>query len=305
MCHLATPCCDLDQHSWICRLIPFVEGQWLSSRMPDSRSREHRHESSTHIWAVDDDSLWRCYATTKYNHCTIVLVLCNKLWFILFIYNTVSPLKLLNDFHRKLIYLWYMTPHLVLLELSYRWKIWVHLLKRIQISNAISLPLQKWKCGFLTLFFSKKLTYVHEMFPLLRTHHSRLLYQSGQDSRDAAWDHRCVLEDSSLVKCKSKGRFYIAQSFTLFALPFYSNTNSASPGSTPTMQHLRVTTKSLTFLSLSISCCRNRCRNSVTGMPYSVHGPNNGKRCLLCWCHTFQCNNMKMSYLTSCVQYGM
>ena len=73
--------------------------------MPDSRSRQHRHESSTHICAVDDDSLWRCYATTKYNNCTVVLVLCNKLWFILIIYNTVAPLKLLNNFHRKLIYL--------------------------------------------------------------------------------------------------------------------------------------------------------------------------------------------------------
>ena len=80
-----------------------MEAQWLSGRMSDSRSREHRHESSTHICAVDDDSLWRCYTTTKYNHCTIVL--CNKLRFILFIYNTVAPMKLLNDFHRKLIYL--------------------------------------------------------------------------------------------------------------------------------------------------------------------------------------------------------
>ena len=101
MCHLATPRCDLDQPGWICRLIPFVEAQWLSGRLPDSRSKGHRHESSTHSGAVDDDSLWRCYATTKYNHCTIVL--CNKLWFILFIYNTVAPLRLLNDFHRKLI----------------------------------------------------------------------------------------------------------------------------------------------------------------------------------------------------------
>ena len=75
---------------------------------------------------------------------------------------------------------------------------------------------QKWKCGFLPLFFSKRLTYVHEMFPLLgvwQANHSRLLYQSGHDSRDAAWDHRRVLEDSSLGK--GKGRFYIAQRFTL------------------------------------------------------------------------------------------
>ena len=84
---------------------PFCGGAVAQGRMPDSRSRQHRYESSTHIWAVDDDSLWRCYATTKYNNCTIVLVLRNKLWFILFIYNTVAPLKLLNDFHRKLIYL--------------------------------------------------------------------------------------------------------------------------------------------------------------------------------------------------------
>ncbi len=158
MCHWATPRCDLDQPGWICPLIPFVEAQWLSGRIPDSRSREHRHESSTHIGAVDDDSLWWCWATTKCNHCTIVLVLCNKLWFMLFIYNTVAPLKLLNDFHRKLIYLCNMTPHLVFLVWSYRWNIWDHLLKRIQISNVISLPHQKWKCGFLPLFFSKKLT---------------------------------------------------------------------------------------------------------------------------------------------------
>ena len=103
MCHLATPRCDLDQPCWICRLIPFVEAQWLSGRMPDSRSRGHSHESSTHIGAVDDDSLWRCYATTKYNNCPIALW--NKLWFILCIYNPIAPLKLLNDSHRKLIYL--------------------------------------------------------------------------------------------------------------------------------------------------------------------------------------------------------
>ena len=198
MCHLVTPRCDLDQPGWICRMIPFVEAQWLSGRMPDSRSRGHRHESSTHISAVDDDRLWRCYATTKYNHCTIVLVLWNKLWFILFIYNTVAPLKLLNDFHRRLIYLcqdiwlptWYCWyDH----RRVYRWKIWDHLLKRIKISNAISLnsdeqqshtyhlhvlppKVKVWISAFV-LF--QKLTYVHEMFPLLRVwqaHHSQLLY---------------------------------------------------------------------------------------------------------------------------------
>ena len=122
---------------------------------------------------------------------------------------------------------------------------------------------QKWKCGFLPLFFSKKLTYVHEMFPLLRVcqaHHSRLLYQSGQDSRDAAWDHCRVLEDSSLGKGKSKGRFYIARRFTLlFALLVHFDTNSASSGSILTMQQLSVTTKPLTFPPLSTSCCRNSC----------------------------------------------
>ena len=29
-------------------LLEVVEAQWLSGRMPDSRSREHRHESPTH-----------------------------------------------------------------------------------------------------------------------------------------------------------------------------------------------------------------------------------------------------------------
>ena len=106
MCHLATPRCDLDQPGWICRLIPFVEAQWLSGRMPDSRSRGHRHESSKHICAVDDDKLWRCYATTKYNHCIpLYLYVAINYDLFIFIYNTVAPLKLLNDFHRKLIYL--------------------------------------------------------------------------------------------------------------------------------------------------------------------------------------------------------
>ena len=278
MCHLATPRCDLDQPGWICSLIPFVEAQWLSGRMPDSRSRGHRHESYTHIGAVDGDRLWRCYATTKYNHCTIVLVLWNKLWFILFIYNTVAPLKLLNDFHRRLIYLcqdiwlptwycWYdhidekygticsneyksQMPSLLILMNSHR------------TPTTCMYCHQKWKCGFLPLFFSKKLIYVHEMFPLLRVwqdHHSQLLHQSGQDSRDAAWDHRRGLEDSSLGKGKRKGKFYIAQRFTLVALPVHSDTNSASPGSILTMKQLRITTKSLTFPPLSISCCRNNC----------------------------------------------
>ena len=124
---------------------------------------------------------------------------------------------------------------------------------------------QKWKCGFLPLFFSKNLTYVQEMFQLLRvwqTYHSRLLNQSGQDSRDTAWDHRRVLEDSSLSK--GKGRFYIAQRFTLFARPVHSYTNSASLGSILTMQQLRVTTKSLTFPPLYISCCRSSCHIAWT-----------------------------------------
>ena len=48
--------------------------KWLSGRMPDSRAREHRHESSCglHIGADVGDSLWRCYAMTTQNHCTFV-----------------------------------------------------------------------------------------------------------------------------------------------------------------------------------------------------------------------------------------
>ena len=51
--------------------------EWLSGRMPDSRAREHRHESSygLHIGAVDGDSLWRCYAMTTPNHCTCYFVI--------------------------------------------------------------------------------------------------------------------------------------------------------------------------------------------------------------------------------------
>ena len=164
MCQLATPRSDLDQPGWICRLIPFVEAQWLSGRMPDSRSRGHRHESSTHIGAVDDDSLWRCYSTTTYNLCTIVL--CNKLWFILFIYNTVAPLKLPNDFHRKPIYLCKMydsPPGIVGTIISMtndNGTIWSNEYKSqmpslLTLMNGNRTPTicmychQKWKCGFL------------------------------------------------------------------------------------------------------------------------------------------------------------
>ena len=252
MCHLATPPCDLDQPGWICHLIPFVETQWLSGRMPDSRSRGHRHESSTHIGAVDDDRL--------------------------FIYSTVAPLKLLNDFHRRLIYLcqdiWLPTWYCWYDHIDEKYgticsnecKSQMPSLLTLMNSNRTPTTCmychQKWQCGILPLFFSKKLTYVLEMFPLLRVwqaHHSQLLYQSGEDSRDAAWDHRHVLEDSSLGIGKSKCTFYIAQRFTLFALHVHSDINSASPWSILTMEQLLVTTKSLTFPPLSISCCRNSC----------------------------------------------
>ena len=54
-----------------------VDAEWLSGRMPDSRAREHRHESSygLHIGAVDGDSLWRCYAMTTQHHCTCYFVI--------------------------------------------------------------------------------------------------------------------------------------------------------------------------------------------------------------------------------------
>ena len=123
MCPLSTHRCDLDQPGWICRLIPFVEAHWLSGRMPDSRSRGHRHESSTHIGAVDDDRLWQCYATTKYNHCTIVLVLWKKLWFF-YLFTTQLPRETAEwlPSEADLFVPRYMTPHLVLLVWSYRWK---------------------------------------------------------------------------------------------------------------------------------------------------------------------------------------
>ena len=49
--------------------------------MPDSRSREPGHESPTHIGAVDGDSLWQCYATTKQNPCTYLAMNCYLLLF--------------------------------------------------------------------------------------------------------------------------------------------------------------------------------------------------------------------------------
>ena len=64
-----------------------VDAEWLSGRMPDSRAREHRHESSygLHIGAVDGDSLWRCYAMTTQNHCTCTcyFVINRDLYFLL------------------------------------------------------------------------------------------------------------------------------------------------------------------------------------------------------------------------------
>ena len=61
-----------------------MDADWLSGRMPDSRAREHRHESSygLHIGAVDGDSLWRCYAMTTQNHCTCYFVI-NRDFFLL------------------------------------------------------------------------------------------------------------------------------------------------------------------------------------------------------------------------------
>ena len=175
------------------------------------------------------------------------------------IYNTVAPLKLLNDFHRKRVYLCniYDSPPGIIDET------YGTICSNEYKSQMPSLfPTKSESADFCLCSFQKSWHIVHEMFPLLRVwqaHHSRLLYQNGRDSRDAAWDHRLVLDDSSLGKGKSKGRFYIAQRFTLFALPVHSDTNSASPGSILTMQQLCVTTKSLTFPPLHISCCRNSC----------------------------------------------
>ena len=61
----------------VCLRCNKVDAEWLSGRMPDSRAREHRHESSygLHIGAVDGDSLWRRYAMTTQNHCTCYFVI--------------------------------------------------------------------------------------------------------------------------------------------------------------------------------------------------------------------------------------
>ena len=48
-------------------VVNHVESWWPGGRMLDSQSREPRHESPTHIGAVDGDSLWQCYAMTKQN----------------------------------------------------------------------------------------------------------------------------------------------------------------------------------------------------------------------------------------------
>ena len=70
-----------------------VDAEWLSGRMPDSRAREHRHESSygLHIGAVDGDSLWRCYAMTTQNHCTCYFVINRDLFMIYLISSLRYP----------------------------------------------------------------------------------------------------------------------------------------------------------------------------------------------------------------------
>ena len=63
-----------------------VDAEWLSGRMPDSRAREHHHESSygLHIGAVDGDSLWRCYAMTTQNHCTCYFVINRDFYYFIY-----------------------------------------------------------------------------------------------------------------------------------------------------------------------------------------------------------------------------
>ena len=71
--------------------LPYMDAEWLSGRMPDSRAREHRHESSygLHIGAVDGDSLWRCYAMTTQNHCTCYFVINRDFVFIFILLHTI------------------------------------------------------------------------------------------------------------------------------------------------------------------------------------------------------------------------
>ena len=75
-----------------------VDAEWLSGRMPDSRAREHRHESSygLHIGAVDGDSLWRCYTITTQNHCTCYFVINHDFIFFFFFF-----LMTLNEYIRE------------------------------------------------------------------------------------------------------------------------------------------------------------------------------------------------------------
>ena len=54
--------------------VRIVEAQWLSGRMPDSRSRKHRHESP---YTLAPLVATRCGVTPRQNK-IIVLVLCNK-----------------------------------------------------------------------------------------------------------------------------------------------------------------------------------------------------------------------------------
>ena len=56
----------------------FLEAQWQWRRSGSAvecrtLDRENTVTNPLHIGAVDGDSLWHCYATTKQNHCTCTL----------------------------------------------------------------------------------------------------------------------------------------------------------------------------------------------------------------------------------------
>ena len=57
------PCATYDVKKCVCcvdcKNMDMLEAQWLGGRMPDSRSREHRHEFPAYDGAVDGDLLWR------------------------------------------------------------------------------------------------------------------------------------------------------------------------------------------------------------------------------------------------------
>ena len=174
--------------------------------------------------------------------------------YFIYIYNTVAPLKLLNDFHRKLIYLckiYDSPPGMFGMIISIKY---MGPFAQTNMSNAISLnsdeqqshthhmhvlppKVKVWISAFvlfqnvdIIFFMFTKCFHCYECDKLIILGYCIKVGKTHETPPDI------IVVFLKICKGKSKGRFYIAQRFTLFDLTVHSDTNSASSGSILTMQ---------------------------------------------------------------------